>query len=128
MKRIFSLILAFSCLSFAQAATRPVVLTWTASTSSSVTGYAVYSCTVPSGATSCTPTMTGTPNVVTGTTFTIQETVNAAYGFSIVAQAPACSSTTPMGTPCGNASPATVTYVPVPPQTAGATQVIVVVP
>jgi hypothetical protein len=119
---------AFSVFSMAQAATRTVVLSWTASTSTSVTGYSVYSCTVPAGGTSCTPSITGTGTSVTGTTYTVQEATGQAYGFSVIAVAPPCSNVTPTSTPCGNSVPATVTFVPVPPQTSGASNVVVVVP
>lgn len=130
MKRIilaFALVLASSLAMAAQS--RPVVITWTASTSASVTGYAIYSCTVPSGGTSCTPSTSGTPlATVTTTTFAISEPISTTYGYSVVAQAPACTPTTPLTTPCGSAPPVTVTAVPVPPQVAGASNVVVVVP
>lgn len=112
----------------AQAATRPVVLNFTASTSSSVTGYAVFRCTVVSPATTCTADVTGTPiGSVTQTPFVDNPTVLAAYGYSLVAVSPKCTPTTPVTTPCGNSAPATVT-VPVPPPPASGTAVIVVVP
>lgn len=113
----------------AQAATRPVVLTWTASTSSSVTGYAVLRCATISPATACTPNPTSTPlATVSGTTYTDNPNTQTTYGYSVVALAPACTPTTPTTTPCGSSAAATLTAVPVPPQTAGATNVIIVVP
>lgn len=113
----------------AQAATRPVVLTWTASTSNSVTGYAVLRCATISPATACTPNPTSTPlATVSGTTYTDTPNTQTTYGYSVVALAPACTPTTPTTTPCGSSAAATLTAVPVPPQTAGATNVIIVVP
>lgn len=112
----------------AQTPTRSVVLSWTASTSTSVTGYSVYSCTVAAPASSCTPSLTGTPVTTSGTTLTLSEPVNAAYGYSVVANAPACTSSTPVGTACGNSSPLTVGFVPVLPQPASGSNVVVVVP
>jgi hypothetical protein len=113
----------------AGAQSRPVVLSWTASTSSTVTGYSVYSCAVASGGTSCTPSVAGTPlATVTGTTYTTSEATGSAYGFSVTAVAPACTPTTPLASPCGQSAPVTVTYVPVPPQVAGETNLVVVVP
>jgi hypothetical protein len=119
----------FGALAQAQAATRPVVLTWTASTSTTVTGYAVFRCAPVSPNTSCTPVTTGTPLAsVSGTTYTDTPNTIATYGYSVVAVAPACTPTTPNTTPCGQGAAVTLTAVPVPPQTAGATNIIVVVP
>jgi len=130
MRFLRSLLLLFAgATAFAQAATRPVVITWTASTSTSVTGYSVFTCTVASGGTSCTPSLTGTPAAsVSGTTATLTETTGLAYGVSVVAVAPPCGPTTPPTTACGNSAPATLSYVPVPPQVAGASNIVVVVP
>lgn len=112
----------------AQAATRSVILTWTASTSTTVTGYSVYRCTVVSPATTCTPNVSGTAiGTSTGTSYTDSAATGSAYGYSVVANAPACTGSTPVTSPCGTSAPASTT-VPVPPQTAGATNVIVVVP
>lgn len=119
----------FGALAQAQAATRPVVLTWTASTSTSVTGYSIFRCTPVSPNTACTPSTTGTPlATVTGTTYTDNPNTGTTEGYSVVAVAPACTSSTPNTTPCGQSAAATLTAVPVPPQTAGATNIIVVVP
>jgi hypothetical protein len=131
MKRALALvgILLAAMLPAAAAQSRNVVLSWTASTSSGVTGYEVFGCTVASGGTSCTPSTTGTPlATVTGATYTISEPTGAAYGYSIVTVTPACTPTTPLTTPCGNSAPVIVSYVPVPPQTNGASNLVIVVP
>lgn len=134
MKRTLAALTLFFALAFAplyaQSASRPVVLSWTPSTSSGVTGYAIYRCIVASGGTSCAPSTTGTPlATASGTTYTDTTTsTGSAYGYTIIAQAPACTSSTPLTTPCGNSAPVTVSYVPVPPQTSGASNVVVVVP
>lgn len=110
-------------------ASRPVSVTWTASTSSSVTGYSVFRCTVPAGQTSCTPSVTGAPlKTVTGTSFSDSAPIGAAYGYSVVANAPACSPTSSLSVPCGTSGPATLGYIPVPPQTDGAHNTVIVVP
>jgi len=130
MKRLAILIfLVVTTLMQAQSGTRPVVLSWTASTASTVTGYSIFSCTVATGGTSCTPSVTATPlTTVTGVTYTATEPAGSAYGFSVVAVSPACTPTTPLTSPCGNSVPVTLTYVPVPFQPAGETNVVVVVP
>lgn len=135
--RLFCVIAIFSLsgglMNLAQAAaqtTRPVVLTWVASTSSSVTGYNIFRCTVVPPAIACTPAVTGTSiGTVTGVTYTDSAVpVQATYGYSVVAVAPACTGTSSPTVPCGNSAPATLNSVPVPPQTGGATNIIVVVP
>src|SRR6266700_8058487 len=104
MKRAFLVFFALSLSALAQAATRPVVLNWTASTSTSVTKYSIYGCTAVSPATSCTPDITGTPiATVSGLTYTEQTATGNYRGYYVVAVAPACSSTSSITTPCGNA-------------------------
>lgn len=127
--RLFLLVASLCSCALAQGTTRPVVLTWTASTSTTVTGYSVFVCTVPTGGTSCTPDVTGTPlATVSGLTYTTQQPTLVAYGFSVVAVSPACTPTTPPTSPCGTSAPVTLSYVPVPPQPNGETNVVVVVP
>lgn len=129
MKKLLVLLIVVVSVS-AMAQSRPVAITWTASTSSSVSGYNVYGCTVTTG-NSCTPNITGTPlnsSLVSGTSFVIQEPISTAYGFSVVAVSPACTPTTPITTPCGTSSPLTANYVPVPPNPNPGTNVVVVVP
>src|ERR1039458_4325714 len=75
MKRLAILMfLVVATLTQAQSSTRPVVLSWTASTASTVTGYSIFSCAVATGGTSCTPSVTGIPlTTVTGVTYTTTE-------------------------------------------------------
>jgi len=130
MLRVVLLLLpALAISALAQAASRNVVLSWSASPSTSVTGYSIYICTVASGGTSCTPNLTSTPLcTVAGLTCTVLEPTQAAYGFSIVANGPACSMTSSLTVPCGNAPPTTLSYIPVPPTVAGESNMVVVVP
>ncbi|MGD0760232.1 MAG: hypothetical protein ABR921_15140 [Candidatus Sulfotelmatobacter sp.] len=60
-KVAIGLMLLLTLPAMAAAQSRTVTLTWVASTSSAVTAYNVYSCTVVSPATSCTPVVSGTP-------------------------------------------------------------------
>ena len=113
----------------AQAGTRAVNLTWVAPAGGGVTNYTIYACTVPTGGTSCTPSVTGTPvGTVTTTSFSTTEATGLGYGFTVVANYPPCTSTSPITTPCGGGGSVTVSFVPVPPQGTGATNVVVVVP
>ena len=131
MKRL-ALLLLLSVGSMAQAATRPVVLTWTASPSASVTGYNLYRCTVPSGASTCTPVASGTPlngsTPVSGVTYTDNPATSASYGYGIVAVAPPCSAASLPTVACGNAPIDLSPIVPVPPAPAGGGTVIIIVP
>lgn len=123
------LLLAMTFAASAQAATRPVSMTWTAPTTGGVTNYAIFKCNVPVGSLSCTPILTGTPiGVVTTTSFSTTETVGAAYGYSIVANYPACTLTSSLTAPCGASGSITVNFVPVPPQGGSATNVVIVEP
>jgi hypothetical protein len=115
----------------AQAATRPVVLTWQAPATSGYTGYNVYGCTVVSPATSCTPSVTGTPlnaAPLTTATYTYTAATQAAYGFSVVALYPPCSGSSGLTTACGSSTPDTLGYVPVPPQGTSGSNLVIVVP
>lgn len=129
--RITSLLLLFALASVAsaQAATRPVNMTWTAPTGGGVTNYTIFKCNVPTGGLSCTPILTGTPiGTVTATSFSTTETVGAAYGYAVVANYPACTLTSSLTTPCGAGGSVTVNFVPVPPQGGSATNVVIVEP
>lgn len=113
----------------AQAATRPAILTWTASTSTGVTGYGVFRCAVVSPATTCVPNTAGTPlATVSGLTYTDNPVIGTAYGYSVVAEAASCSSTTGLTAVCGNSAGAGPGYVPVPLLVDGAHSVTVVIP
>lgn len=131
MKKII-LSCALFCLSipaFAQAASRPVNVTWTVSTSPGVVNYTVFTCVVPSAGTSCTPPITGTPvaTVTTGSVV-LTETTGQAYGISVVTNAAPCTLSTPLTTACGSSAPATLAYVPVPLVVSGSSNIVVVVP
>lgn len=116
----------------AQAATRPIVLAWTASTSASVTGYSLYVCTSTTS-TPCVPSTTGAPSLTftsSATNGVYTGTVGLFYSFVLIANAPACSGTSPIGQACGNSAPVAFNPnpVPVPPQVSGATAVTSSVP
>lgn len=130
MKKFILLVILLSALASVAQSTRPAVVTWTASTSTDVTGYAIFRCTVVAPATSCSPILTGAPlaTVTSGLTFTDNPAIGSAYGYAIVAQAPACSLNSNLTAPCGNAPPAGPGNVPVPPVVDGAHSVVVVVP
>ncbi len=124
---VAALLCACAIPSLAQAATRPVVLTWVASTSSGITGYSIYRCTV--SGTTCTPNLNGTPlATVTGLTYTDSATTQTTYGYSVVANAPACTPTSPPTTACGNSPAAVLGAVPVPPQANAVSTFVIVVP
>lgn len=116
----------------AQAATRPVIVTWGPSSATSVTGYNLFRCTVATGQTTCVPSITGTPlngtTLISGVSYTDNPTVQASYNYAIVAVAPACTATSSVTVPCGNAAPDVSPTVPVPPQTGGAGTIIIQVP
>lgn len=92
--------------------TRTVSLSWTASTSTGVTGYNLYRCTSP-----CTLTIPGTPLSTTAGLAIADATaaVGQTYIYGVTAFAPACTPTTPVSTPCGESAAVTAT-VPVPPK------------
>jgi len=136
MRRISFLILifAFSMLSYAQAATtRPVNVTWGASSSTTVTGYNVLRCAVPTGAATCTPSGTALngSTLIPATTLAYTDPAvptGSSYVYGVVAVAPACSGTSSPTAPCGDAPMSDSGLVPVPPTPAGAGSIIVIVP
>ena len=104
--------------------TRPVDLSWTASTSASVTGYNVQRATSPSG-----PFTVLNSAPITTTSFVDSTaTVGSTYSYQVIAISPACASSTPVGTACGNSAPSTASTTTVPPQPAVVVTVTVVVP
>lgn len=121
----YLLLFALACLPLfasAQTATRPIVLTWVDSTSTTVTGYSIYVC-VASATTPCTPSTTGVPALTataTATSAVYMGTIGNFYSIVIVANAPACGSS--ITTACGNSSAVSFSPNPiaVPPQTASA--------
>ena len=85
------------CLSLlAQGATRSVVLTWTASTSTGVIGYNVLRGTSVNG-----PFTLLNTSPVAGVTYTDQGTVGQTYTYQVVSVAAPCLPTTPVTTACG---------------------------
>lgn len=109
----------------AQTATRPVQVTWSLSTSTQVTGYALFSASAAAGPfmqIGCTGTVTGSYNGValntacaSGTTastatFTdASETVGATVYYQLISVAPACVSG--QSIPCGTSAPASASLV-----------------
>lgn len=94
-------------------ATRPVGLSWTASTSSGITGYNVLRSASTSG-----PFTTINASLVTGTAYTdTSAVVGSTYTYEVVAVAAACTPTTPVGSTCGSSAPSApaTTTVPVQP-------------
>lgn len=101
MKRFLhiSLFLAL-CIIPASAQSRPVLLTWGASTSTGVVGYNVFRSTSPAGP--FTTPLNTTP--VTNLTFTDPTAViGNTYTYAVTAVGVACTPTTPVGTACGPA-------------------------
>ena len=122
-------ILCTSSVLMAAQTSRTANMTWQAPASGGVTNYTVFMCTVPSGATSCTPNVSGTPTAtVTTPSYSTTLVTGAAYGVTVVANYPACTLTTPLTTPCGGGGSVTVGYIPAPPQGSGAQNFIIVLP
>jgi hypothetical protein len=116
----------------AQGATRPITLSWTDSSSTGVTGYSLYLCTSTT-AVACTPSVTGTPVQTftsSATSGVVQGTIGLYYTIVLVANAPACTPTTPVTTACGSSAPVAFTPnpIPVPPQVNGVTVATAAVP
>ncbi len=129
---ILAIALCMSIAAVAQTPTRPIILSWVSSTSTTVTGYSLYVCSSTT-AVACTPTATGTPAqtfTTTATSGVYQGTIGLYYTMVLVANAPACTGTSPIAVACGNSAPATLSPnpLPVPPQVNGATIATVAVP
>lgn len=119
MKLLIGFLFALSLL--AQGATRSVVLTWTASTSTGVLGYNI------SRGTSVTGPFTAlNTSPVVGVTYTDQGTVGQTYTYQVVTVAAPCTPTTPVTQGCGTSVPATAstTVPPLPNVTATITIVV----
>jgi len=113
----------FTNTGFAQT-TRSVDLTWSASTSSGVTGYNVMRATSTSG-----PFTTLNTSLVAGTAYVdTTAVVGSTYTYEVTAVAAACTPTTPVGTPCGSSVPSTPATTTVPPQPAVTVTVTIAVP
>ena len=132
------MLLAFAiCASAQSPTTRTVALVWGAS-SSNVTGYVVQtstaSATGPFAPIGCTGTVTIAtgytgPACVSGSTASTLayldiETIGTTAYYQIVAVAPACTGSTPIGTPCGNSLPSVTITAPVPPRPTAVTTIV----
>jgi hypothetical protein len=124
-----ALVMVLAVVAAAQAATRPVILTWTPGTGQ--TGTLIYSCVAVSPAVTCTPNTSGTPLATLGaaaTTYTDPaETVGTYVGYTVLGTAAACTSSTPVGTACGAGTPVTG-VTPIPPRPGVGTNVVITVP
>lgn len=122
MKRLLPLL--FVALAFAQATTRNVALSWTASTSTGVLGYQVYRSTSSTG-----PFTTPLNSALVAGTSYVDSTavIGQTYTYAVTAQGAACTPTTPVGTPCGQSPPATATTT-IPAQPAVTVTITVTVP
>ena len=107
----------------AQTTTRQVVLSWTASTSTGISGYNVYRGTATNG-----PFTLLTTTPVTAVTYTdAGAVVGSTYTYQVTTVAPPCNSSTPVTQACGESAPATASTA-VPPRPVVTTIVTVVVP
>jgi len=111
----------------AQAATRPVSVTWSAANPAPTIGYNLYRCAAP-----CTPVAAGnTPlnsSPQTGLTYTDNPTTGVSYIYGADAVSAACTPTTPPTTACGTSTMSVSGTVPVPPTPNPPGTIIVVVP
>ena len=104
-------------------ATRPVQVSWTASTSSGITGYSVYRGTSTTG-----PWTLLTASPITATSYTdAAVTTGATYTYQVIVVSAACTPTTPVTTVCGS-SAATPTTTNVPPTPNAVVSVTTIVP
>jgi hypothetical protein len=120
MKKLFLTLLLSAAALMAQ--TRPVTVTWTASTSSGVTGYILSKGTALAGPF----TQVATTNATT-LTFTDSGTIGTTIVYQVVATAAACTPTTPITQGCGT-SPGITTSTTVPPQPGGTLSIVVNIP
>ena len=105
----------------AQTATRNVLLSWGASTSSGIVGYNVFRAATSTGP--FTTPLNATP--LTGLTFTdTTAVVGQTYTYAVAALGTPCTPTTPVGTACGSSAPTTATTT-VPAQPGGVVTVVV---
>lgn len=115
------------------AQSRAVNVSWTASTSSGVTGYSISTGTAATGPFTqkgCVGTVPGSTCISGSTSATVAyadtETIGTTVFFQVAAIAPACTNTTPVTQACGASVPATASAT-IPPQP-GVTTVVIVVP
>lgn len=109
LQKAVLVIALFGLVLCAQSATRPVSLSWTASTSSGVLGYNAFRA-QGSGA----PAQLNT-SLIAGTSYTdTTAVIGNTYSYTVVAVAAPCTNTTPVTVACGSspASAAVATTVP----------------
>jgi hypothetical protein len=130
--KIAAIILAVAYFAYAQT-TRQVSLSWTASTSTGVTGYTIATASSAAGPftqVGCVGTVAGSTCLAGSTSATTNyndtETVGTTVYYQVVAVAAACTPTTPVGQGCGDSPPATVNTT-VPPKPTAVTTIVVVV-
>lgn len=120
---VLLLVLSLGAAAYAQS-TRPVDLSWTASTSPGVLGYNVMRATSAAG-----PFTTLNTSLVTTTSYVDSTAViGSTYTYEVTAVAAACTATTPVGTPCGSSAPSAAATTTVPAQPAVTITVTVAVP
>lgn len=106
------------------AQSRPVLLTWGASTSTGVTGYNVFRSASPTGP--FTTPLNATPT--TSLTFTdTTAVIGQTYTYAVTAVGTPCTPTTPVSTPCGSSAPATATTT-IPVQPGGTVTIVITIP
>lgn len=122
MKKLFAVFSLVWGVCLAQGATRPVLLTWSASPSSGVTGYNVYRSTVSGSG------YVKIGNTTTALTFT-DSTANIAsqYFYVVTATGQACTPTLPAGTGCGESPNSPEAAVLVPARTSQPGSIVVVI-
>lgn len=108
----------------AQAATRPVNVTWNQTAVTNATGYNLYE--GPS-ATGPWTKLNSTPLAVSSPSFADVGTVGETRFYGVTVVTPACTPTTPVTTPCGESDKATASTT-VPPRPGSTTTVVVSVP
>lgn len=123
MKKLL-LILILGTSALAAQTTRNVDLSWSASASTSVTGYNVQRATSTSGPF----TVLNTAPIATTSYVDSTATVGSTYSYQVIAISPACTSSTPVGTACGNSAPSATATTTVPPTPTAVVTVTVVVP
>ena len=127
------LLLFLAAIAALAAQTRAVNVSWTASTSSGVTGYTISTGAAVAGPFTfkgCTGTVSGqtcvSGSTANTTTYADTEPVGGTVFYELEAVAPACTPTTPVTQACGS-SIAVVASTTIPPQP-GVTTVVLVVP
>jgi len=114
-------------IALAAQSTRPVNLSWTASTSSGVIGYNIYRSTSVFTTTAGLTPLNSSP--ITGLSY--QDTtavIGQTYTYGATAVAAACTPTTPVGTPCGQSPLSPTVTTTIPAQPAVSISIVVAVP